>query len=85
MKKILIFSAVVYFLTSCSNESNNVKENGILYYGGDIITMRGDERSYLEALLTNGKTVVFVGSHNEAKKLFASAQTKNINGKILYG
>lgn len=26
---------------------------------------------------------MFVGSHNEAKKLFASAQTKNLNGKTL--
>lgn len=83
MKNILIFSAILYFLTSCSNESNKVKETGILYYGGDIITMKGDAPSYAEALVTNGKTIMFVGSLNEAKKLFASAQTKNLNGKTL--
>lgn len=83
MKNILIFSAILYFLTSCSNESNKVKETGILYYGGDIITMKGDAPSYAEALVTNGKTIVFVGSLNEAKKLFATAQTKNLNGKTL--
>tara|TARA_B110000902_G_scaffold103952_1_gene122736 strand:+ start:7686 stop:9392 length:1707 start_codon:yes stop_codon:yes gene_type:complete len=83
MKKLLIFTTILYFLTSCSNETSPLKQKQILYYGGDILTMNGDTPKYVEALVTNEDTIVFVGKIKEAKKIFAAAKTQNLHGKTL--
>ena len=58
-------------------------KNQILYYGGDIITMNGDEPNYMESLVSNEDSIVFVGNLTDAKKLFPNAKKSNLEGKTL--
>ncbi|BAO44883.1 amidohydrolase [Thiolapillus brandeum] len=44
----------------------------VIYYGGDILTMDGDVPSYAEAVVTQGKKIVFVGDKKAAIKKFGS-------------
>ena len=83
MKQILLFSILTYLVSACSNESNKLVENQILYYEGDILTMRGDKPNYVESIVTNSDTIVFIGRLSEAKKLFPNATQTNLNGKTL--
>ena len=61
----------------------NIMKNQILYYGGDIITMNGDEPNYMESLVSNEDSIVFVGNLTDAKKLFPNAKKSNLEGKTL--
>tara|TARA_B110000093_G_scaffold121480_1_gene130212 strand:+ start:3264 stop:4970 length:1707 start_codon:yes stop_codon:yes gene_type:complete len=83
MKQILLFSILIYFVCACSNQSSKLLENQILYYGGDILTMSGDKPNYVESIVTNSDTIVFVGRLLEAKQLFPNAAQTNLNGKTL--
>ena len=58
-------------------------KNQILYYGGDIITMNGDEPNYMESLVSNEDSIVFVGNLTDAKNLFPNAKKSNLEGKTL--
>jgi predicted amidohydrolase YtcJ len=83
MKRILIFSWLILLFSACSQESVKIMENQILYYGGDILSMSGDEPNYLESIVTNSDTIVFTGSLLEAKRLFPSSKKINLKGKTL--
>ncbi len=41
-----------------------------IYYGGDIVTMDGDQPVYVEAVVEQLGTITFAGSRNEAFKRF---------------
>ncbi|WP_415370814.1 amidohydrolase [Patiriisocius sp. Uisw_047] len=83
MKQILIFSILISLVSACSNQSSKLVENKILYYGGDILTMSGDKPNYVESIVTNSDTIVFVGRLSEAKKLFPRSTQMNLDGKTL--
>ena len=83
MKQILIFSILISLVTACSNQSSKLIENQILYYGGDILTMSGDKPNYVESIVTNSDTIVFIGRLSEAKKLFPRSTQMNLGGKTL--
>ena len=70
---------------SCNNKVGDNSENqnpSKLYFGGDIITMVGDTPNYAEALVTKNGKIVFVGAHEEAKKLFKCEEV-DLDGKTL--
>lgn len=46
----------------------NESKNRILYFGGDILTMAGDEPTYAEAILVEDDRITFVGALEEARK-----------------
>ncbi len=55
-----------------------------LYYGGDIVTMRGMEPEYIEALVVRDGKILFTGPLAEAKsKAGADANLVNLDGKTL--
>ena len=83
MKQILTFSILISLFSACSNEPNKIAENQILYYGGDIITMVGDEPNYVESIVTNSDTIVFIGHFSKAQTLFPSSKNINLKGKTL--
>ena len=83
MKQVLLFSLLLTLFSTCSNESSKTVKNQILYYGGDIITMNGDEPNYMESLVSNEDSIVFVGNLTDAKKLFPNAKKSNLEGKTL--
>ena len=83
MKPLLNFSLILILLSACSNTPNEIVESQILYYGGDIITMSGDNPNYVESIVSSGDSIVFVGDLSEAKKLFPSSKQTNLNGNTL--
>jgi len=83
MKQILIFSILISLVSACSNQSSKLIETQILYYGGDILTMSGDKPNYVESIVTNSDTIVFIGRLAEAKKLFPRSTQMNLDGKTL--
>ncbi|NRB63482.1 MAG: amidohydrolase [Saprospiraceae bacterium] len=83
MKNVFIFFVIALFFFGCAVEPATTEVSQTLYYGGDIITMRGDQPDYAEALVSSGDTIQFVGTLQEAKKLFSSAKSVNLKGKTL--
>jgi predicted amidohydrolase YtcJ len=55
-----------------------------VYFGGDILTMRGTEPEYVESLAVKEGKMVFAGSRAEAQKLLgADAKSIDLAGKTL--
>ena len=83
MKQFLTFLLLLTLLSACSSESSKIVKHQILYYGGDIITMNGDEPNYMESMVSNGDSIAFIGNLSEAEKLFPNAKKSNLDGKTL--
>jgi len=83
MKNILTLSILAFLFSACTNESSKIAENQTLYYGGDIVTMSGNEPNYVESIVTNADSIIFTGHLSEAKRLFPSAKKLNLKGKTL--
>ena len=55
-----------------------------LYLGGDILTMKGDQPSYAEALAVKDGKILFVGTKAEALKLKGDGtEIRDLGGKAL--
>lgn len=81
---LLVYLALTLFIISCFEAKNTaLDDNQILYFGGDILTMQGTEPNYVEAIVTNADSIVFIGRLSESKELFPSAKEVNLNGKTL--
>lgn len=81
MKKsipLLLFLALI----SCNKEVANPAD--AIYFGGDIITMEGNEAQYAEAVAVKDGKILFVGSKSEAEKFHGSTtEMKDLEGKTL--
>lgn len=91
MKKIKFFllSIALAGVISCGSSTSTYKDiveatgNGVIYFGGDILTMVGDTPNYAEAVwIKNGK-IAYIGSLEEAKKQGEGAELANLEGKTL--
>ncbi|RXM53787.1 MULTISPECIES: amidohydrolase [unclassified Chryseobacterium] len=91
MKKIKFFLLGIAFagLISCKNSTTTYKDiteatgNGVIYYGGDILTMVGDTPTYADAVWIKDGKIAYIGSLEEAKKQGQGAQLANLEGKTL--
>ena len=83
MKQILTFLLALVLFSACSKESSKTLESQTLYFGGDIITMRGDKPNYMKSMVSNGDSIAFLGPLSEAVKLFPNAKKTNLDGKTL--
>jgi len=88
MRKSIInsitFLISILIVSGCSEvKTSELADNQLLYYGGDILTMQGSEPNYVEAIVTDADSIVFVGYLSESKELFPSARKVNLNGKTL--
>lgn len=55
-----------------------------LYFGGDILTMRGTSPEYVESLVVKDGKIVFTGSRADAQKAIGTtAKTVDLGGKTL--
>ncbi len=61
----------VAVLAGCSREPDNAAD--AVYYGGDILTMAGEQPAYVEALAVDDGKFSFIGSKAEADKLVGKA------------
>lgn len=56
-----------------------------IYYGGDIVTMEGNEPQYAEAIAIRDGSIQFVGSKKEVARFQGdSTQMVNLDGKALF-
>ena len=53
-----------------------------LYFGGDILTMAGDEPQYAEALVVDKGNIIFVGSRDEARQLVGISAFLPVRGAL---
>lgn len=81
-KEIILMLLLIITLTSCIKEVENPAD--LIYFGGDIITMEGDQVQYVEAIAVKSGKILFVGSKAEAEKLKGSkTEMRDLKGKTL--
>jgi len=80
---ILCVLSVALASISCVNEPKEPKVQTDLIFGGDIITMEGDDLSYAEAVVFAGDEILFVGSESQALKNFPESNAIDLEGKTL--
>ena len=94
MKNLLFFALLTLTLglTSCKDDSKinstetsekHSKTDLVLYHGGDIITMDGEELELVEAVVAQNEEIVFVGNKAEALKQFPDAEQHDLKGNVL--
>ncbi|WP_290582537.1 amidohydrolase [Ketobacter sp.] len=74
---------LVSLLAGC--EQDVVKESqATLYFGGDILTMAGDEPEYVEALIERDGKIVFTGTYDQAITIAGeTVSAVDLKGKTL--
>ena len=78
----IIFLLFIISFTNC-NQANN-SEADIIYFGGDIITMEGNEAQYVEALAIKNGKIILAGTKADAEKLKGTnTQMNDLKGKTL--
>lgn len=85
MKQFFLLIILVLGLMACSGpESTDDSVVSTLYFGGDILTMEGDQPTYKEALVEKDGKILFTGSLKEAEeKAGKNSVKKNLNGETL--
>lgn len=89
MKKIIPLVLILAFLSACSPSSPPEQtieadvKTVIIYTGGDIVTMAGDEPMYVEALVESEGEIVFTGSLSNAKNQYSNGEMFDLNGQTL--
>jgi predicted amidohydrolase YtcJ len=81
--KNLITSLLLLALISCKKE---VVDNpaDTIYFGGDIVTMEGEEAQYAEAIAVKEGKIIFVGTKVEAEKFHGEkTEMKDLEGKTM--
>ncbi len=89
--KLLTIVGIAVLFMACNSKSNKrnateTEPNEIsetIYFGGDIITMEGDQPEYTEAVVQQNGKIVFVGSKDEALKNYGDATEVDLQGKTL--
>lgn len=82
MRTTLSLLLLFTILMSCKSKVNNPAD--AIYFGGDIITMEGNEAQYVEAVAIKDGKILFVGSKDEAKKFQGDkTEMKDLEGKTL--
>jgi predicted amidohydrolase YtcJ len=69
MKKTLVLLLGIISLISCKNDTSQENTETVVYYNGDIITMRGDEPSYVEALVVYDDKIYYTGDSDKAMEI----------------
>jgi len=73
---LLLVAAV---LSGCAREPDNAAD--VVYSGGDILSMAGDQPQYVEALAVKNGKISFIGTQAEADKLIGKATLEvNLQG-----
>ena len=97
MKRIVHLAAAISLtLLGCKDAKNNqevpsdspvaapYKLKQTVYYGGDILTMKGDSPEYVEAVVEREGRIIFTGSKADAMKRFeGKAEEHDLNGKTM--
>ncbi|WP_208749442.1 amidohydrolase [Flavobacterium zhairuonense] len=70
LTNLLSLACILILVASCKKESKIQNSDGsvIVYYGGDILTMDGDEETYVEALVVKDGKILYTGEKDGAIK-----------------
>ena len=91
MKKIVLSLFIITFVLGCKKQDKQqeataepYKLEQKMYYGGDILTMEGEEPNYAEALVQREGKIIFLGSKAEALEKYAGKVTEvDLEGKTM--
>ena len=89
MKKIFLVIVTALSLYACKktaedSQTTNAPLPADMYFGGDIITMEGDEPTYAEAVVVREGRIEFVGNASEAMEKAGSGHRMiNLKGKTM--
>ena len=79
----LVVAALMLFV-GCSQPTTPPEIAGTIYYGGEILTMNGDEPTYAEAVAARDGKIVFVGSKAQALEMKGdSTKINELGGKAM--
>ncbi|WP_053990577.1 amidohydrolase [Mangrovimonas sp. TPBH4] len=85
----LLLLALIVFM-SCKQKEDSTTETPVktnseqtLYFGGDIITMEGDQPQYVEAVVRENGNIAYVGTKEEALSQYPQASQYNLEGNTL--
>jgi predicted amidohydrolase YtcJ len=82
MKKRITTLFLVIAFISCKKEVTNPAD--AIYFGGDIVTMEGNDAQYAEAIAVKDGKIIFVGTKSEAEKFHSdTTEMKNLKGKTM--
>jgi predicted amidohydrolase YtcJ len=91
LSKCLLLASIT-FTMACNNANNNenaAKQNAssgssTVYFGGDIVTMEGENPAYVEAIVVKDGKITFTGSKTDAEKEAGNdAALVDLNGKTM--
>jgi predicted amidohydrolase YtcJ len=72
MKQPLLLLAFLFLMASCGDQTKQpaaeAGSTATMYYGGDIITMEGDQPQYVESVVVKDGRILFAGAKDEAMK-----------------
>ena len=94
MKKLLLLLAITVAGLSCSRQDNNndsaeavVETDNLqqtIFFGGEIVTMRGDEPDYVEAVVVRDGKIIYAGDKAGSVNNFAGTTTEvDLQGKTM--
>lgn len=94
LRKPIVFIVFVLIFLACKNEAReNITETPkaapyklqqTLYHGGDIITMAGEEPTYVEAVVQREGQIIFTGTKADALAQFEDkAELVDLEGKTM--
>lgn len=91
LQNIILSAAIACGLSACNKAPTDIAAPAdvasvadTFYYGGDILTMTGDQPQYAEALVVDDGRIVFVGSMADAEKLKGEGtKAIDLGGKTL--
>ena len=70
-------------ITALSEPTEDSDSSAVVYYNGDIITMEGDKPQMVEAVVTKGGKIAYVGSLDEAQSKYANAAQVDLKDQTL--
>jgi predicted amidohydrolase YtcJ len=88
-KIILVLFGISFLMLSCDDtiEKKDIQKKDAaemtIYFGGDILTMEGDEAQYTEAVVQQNGKINFIGTLEDAEKQFPKASKIDLQGKTL--
>jgi len=88
-KIVLVLFGISFLMMSCDDtiEKKDVQNIDVaeitIYFGGDILTMEGEEAQYIEAVAQQNGEISFIGTLEDAERQFPLASKVDLQGKTL--
>lgn len=79
-----LLAAALLLLLAVLPQAATAQEGApVMYFGGKILTMEGPEPQYVEAVVSQGDKIAFVGTRAEAERRYPAAIRTDLKGRAL--